>query len=230
MVEAVEKYADLVKGKIVVVRLAEWASSNIPGLEGLSRHDFERKTTVKGKKGGKSKKEDRPALKRIREINELRSVSEKIGKNILLHSSSLDLFFQLPRPEQRQLILDTRELADRLITENVTLTRKDRALEAENKMLREENEALHVMQNKQEKRMSEFEHKLGAAIKKGDERIRKEVLALFGVSDAAFSLAKYKESLEIEEEASISDALSKTLNTKDSSFNLLDELEDGMDF
>lgn len=230
MIEAVEKYADHNKGKIVVVKLAEWASANMPGLEGISRHDFERKNTIKGKKGGKNIKEDRPALRRIHEINESRSISKKMGKNILLTSSSLDLFFQLPRPQQRQLILDTRAQVDHLIVQNATLTRKDRSLETENKLLRDENDALRLRQNEQEERISEIERKVDAAIKRGDERIRTEVLASLGISDGSFSSVRYKDSLEIKEEASINDVLSRVLIEKTATNNLLDELEDGMDF
>ena len=153
-----------------------------------------------------------------------------MGKNILLTSSSLDLFFQLPRPQQRQLILDTRAQVDHLIVQNATLTRKNRSLETENKLLRDENDALRLRQNEQEERISEIERKVDAAIKRGDERIRTEVLASLGISDGSFSSVRYKDSLEIKEEASLNDVLSRVLIEKTATNNLLDELEDGMAF
>ena len=209
MVEAVENYAKQFPGKIIVTRLAKWSSDNFEGLEGVTRKDFERKRTIKSEKTGKKELADRPAMLRIREINDLRSVTEKIKRNTLLQSSRLNAYFELPGNIQRQLILDTRAQFDAITEKNVQLLRRNKLLEEENKLLREENERLQHEQDKLRKECILIEEKIDHAIRSADEEMRRQVLASFGVSNEGYFMTKYKKTLKLTEEASFDKATSQ---------------------
>ena len=209
MEQAVESYAKQFPGKIVVTRLAKWSSEYVEGLEGVTRKDFERKRFIKSEKTGKKEQTDRPAMLRIREINDLRSVTEKIRRNTLLQSSRLNAFFELPGHIQRQLILDTREQFDIITDKNVQLLRRNNLLEEENKSLREENDRLQQEQDNLRKECALIERKIDHAIRSADEGMRRQVLASFGVSNEGYFTTKYKTTLSLNEETSFDKAVSR---------------------
>lgn len=74
LLEAVVKYADQHRGKIEATKLAEWASENIEGLEGVADRHFTRPEEKTDPKTGKKVKKTKLCTEKITELNAARNV------------------------------------------------------------------------------------------------------------------------------------------------------------
>lgn len=193
LLEAVIKYADVHPGKINIVDLTKWAKENIPGLEEVSRFMFMRQRVVYDKRGV-PKKENRPCMDRIEEINKARGAEVRSRRNVLLTSSNMDDFFEYPKVEQRKMIAETRDYIK-------TLTSRIASLERENKTIRVDfGKSSDVCELEARiddiavrlKKMETFAKRLNKAM---DERYRRAALASIGVVDKNFDFEKNTESL-----------------------------------
>ena len=137
LVFAVEEYAKAHTGKIRVKDLAEWATNNIQGLEGVTYKNFTRLSRIDGKDVR------RECTKRLDEINQGRALEQDIkDNNILLTSSNPDKFLELNKSEKRQTIIETKKQMDLLMSRNKMLDQRNRVVETENISLKQQNEYL----------------------------------------------------------------------------------------
>lgn len=211
LTEAVVKYADAYLGRIKATELAEWASKNIPGLEGVRDYHFLRPTKEKDQKTQKIVERPKLCTVRIEEINAGRRTATEMSRNVLLNSTNIDSFLDLPVSEQRQAILDTRAQVGKVRSENLRFHRENESLLTKYGVLSEQAE-------KQESRIEELNRKfeklrivVNRAMAAYDEGERRKVLASIGICDGNLDLDTYVDSLSIElsEVFSISDAIKK---------------------
>ena len=198
LLDAVVKYSLAFPQKIVVTKLAEWASANIPGLEGVKAQHFTRPKITKNPKTKKTKEVVRDCKKKIDEINEARNPSTQASRNILLKSADINAFFSLSQSEQRALIIETRNTVDSLLKREAYLEKENQRLSAENADLKQ-NEA------DQEKRLNEINDSIRITVKKLDQLSKiftearlQEVLAGIGISDHDIDLVKNTASTKIQ--------------------------------
>lgn len=191
---AVIEYAKTHPGKIHAAKLARWASENIPELKGVRDYMFLRKTTTTTKNGKKIIK-NRPCSDKIEEINEARKTTASIATNILLHSSDPDDFLMLSRSQQRQAIIDTRSQVDKI-------TKRDRQLNDENRLLREENsellkktDLLETQCKEIRKEIAVFKKNLKVVLWKKVESNCKDELTSIGILDGGYDFNVYLRSL-----------------------------------
>lgn len=198
LLEAVVKYAELNRGKIVATKLAEWASANIDGLEGVRDYHFTRPYLEKEPTTGKNVSKAKRCTEKINKINAARNTIVAINGNTLLRSANVDAFFLLPKHVQRELILQTREQVDRLTATTQYLQRENRTIAEENKALRSTQEELSSVQtdiiNQQKKLMLLLRN----AISDIDECKRKEILEKIGIHNGTIDLLEYTKSLTYE--------------------------------
>lgn len=195
LMDAVVRYAEIYKGKIVVTRLAQWASQNIHGLEGVKNHHFTKDIIVTNPKTGKKQKKRRRCAEKIEELNAERSVSSKIKTNTLLQSANIDAFMDLPEDIKRQLIVETRKQVDELVAANRRLSRENAALSSENKEYKDKTDTLESMLKGIQQRQDTIEKTYVRTINFVDKNNQKETLGRLGVQDDGFDLNQYIRSL-----------------------------------
>lgn len=211
LTEAVVKYADVYSGRIKATELAEWAAKHIAGLEGVRDYHFLRSAKEKDSKTEKLVERKKLCTVRIEEINAGRRTATEMSRNVLLNSTNVDSFLDLPVSEQRQAILDTRAQVGKVRSENLRLHR-------ENESLKTKYDVLSDQAEKQEARIEELNRKLeklrrvvNRAMAVYDDGERRKVLASIGICDGNLDLDTYVDSLSIElsEVFSISTAIKK---------------------
>lgn len=211
LLEAVVRYAELHRGKIEATKLARWASENIAGLEGVADRHFTRPTEKKDPKTGKKVKEIRLYTAKLNELNAARNTVTQMNTNVLLKSSNIDKFLELPRHIQRGMILDTRAQVDRLIAENTYLRKENKVMGAKTLETFSYADSL----DKQLSALKKDHAKLLALITQAMEKIeadeRQWMLEGIGVCDGLFDLDTYVDSmtLRINEVSAINDVIRK---------------------
>lgn len=198
LTEAVVKYADVYFGYIKATELAEWASKNITGLEGVRDYHFLRPVKEKNLKTQKIVERPKLCTVRIEEINAGRRTATEMSRNVLLNSANIDSFLDLPVSEQRQAILDTRAQVGKVRSENLRLHR-------ENESLKTKYDVLSDQAEKQEARIEELHRKIeklrvvvNRVMAVYDDGERRKVLASIGICDGHLDLDTYVDSLSIE--------------------------------
>lgn len=195
LVLAVEKYAAAHRGKIQMTKLAEWARTNVPGLEDVKDINFKRRTTVKNPKTGKSESIKRQCTIRIEEINEARIPTAKKNINTLLHSANIDEFINLPIYEQRESIIEARRFMENLRHENSKL----RAEILRNRMNEEENSKISSEISTSIKKLQKAQEKLkfmvNQLVKYSNLIEAQEALVSVGVFTTGFDIKKFEASL-----------------------------------
>lgn len=229
LLTAVIKYADIYHGKIEASKLAAWAKVNIAGLEDVRDYMFLRPQTIKDVRGNK-KEVQRPCTIKINEINNARSVSAGITENVLLKSSDIDLFFSLPRPTQRKLIIDTRAQVDAILTRNAYLEKEYKSVMAENTSLKSNQEKFEAKLDSILKDFKTLQKRVQSWMKHTDEAMRKSTLEKIGIKDGSFDLDKNLEDLSIGiDEAFDIDKTIRNGKTNESS-SLASDIIEGIDF
>lgn len=241
LVDAVNKYADICKGRIKYKELAEWSATNISGLEEVRDYMFSRPIIETDPITGKKINKDRPCTVRIKEINMSRTVTAEISTNVLIQASNVDAFMSLPRAEQRRGILSTREQV-------ASLTKRNVYLERENKRIVDENESLKILSAELEAKLlsivetHEILKKQISYIRKfTDANQRKQALEQIGITEDGFQLLINQESMQIEKAFSFGQAIKKfqkvaeqTKELQESilseSSSLSDDIMKGLDF
>ena len=197
LTEAVVRYADVYHGRIKATELAEWASKNIAGLEGVRDYHFLRPVKERNSKTLKIVERTKLCTVRIEEINAGRRVATELSRNVLLNSTNVDSFLNLPVNEQRQAILDTRAQVSKLRTENNKLHRENESLSTKYRVLSEQAEKLDA----KIKELNQKQEKLRVAVNRAmmayDDEERRKVLASIGISDDTLDLDTYVDSLSI---------------------------------
>ena len=185
LLEAVLKYSDVCAGKIKYVELAEWASANISGLEGVKDYHFSR-PMVDIDKTGKKKTVVKECTQRIEELNKARSVTTSMKCNPLLYSSHVEDFFNLPRHKQVDSILETRKQIE-------SLAKQTRYAEMERDREHQENRLLRESQGEMEHKIKALSDKLiefGDALQKLkkliNDDLQKKALASIGLIDGKY--------------------------------------------
>ncbi len=209
LLEAVIKYEECNPGKIKATELAQWAADNIPGLEGVRDYNFTRPVAAINQKTGKTEMKDRPCKKRIREINVSFSSSVGLRRNVLLQSADIEQFFSLQRPDQRKLIIQTREQVESLKKANRILEREKSILSAENERLREQHQAFDQKRQELEKMLKSLGDQVKQCIRFTDEEKRRDALKQIGIGDETWDMEKLYNSAAIkyDEAFSISQAI-----------------------
>ena len=190
---AVISYAEVTDAKIKASDLARWASTNVPGLEGVRDYHFTR--PAKGAGQGK-----RPSTLRMEEINARRDTPTALKLNRLLFSSNIDEFFTLDHTCQRELILETRKTVEELKTANRNLTRQNEHTKKENERLTAQIQDQDVYK---EEKLADLQNELGRLEKAihllcmrfGEEHCQK-ALEEMGILNGKNSLQAYVHSLK----------------------------------
>lgn len=194
LLEAVLLYSDVCTGKIKYVELAEWASANIPGLEGVRDYHFSRPTVVTEKTEKKTVVKE--CTKRIEELNKARSVAVGMDLNPLLHSSRVDEFFDLQRHKQVDIILETRKQLE-------SVMRSARFAELERNRLQQENNLLRDSQGEMagnlkalSDKLTEFGGALRALKQYINNDLQRKALESIGLVDGEYyDLERFYQSL-----------------------------------
>ena len=191
---AVHEYAKCHPGKISISKLAEWASENIPALYGVKYADFQRlPRSGNAIKNGQKK----ACLLLIKEINQTRMSFNPKRFNVLLNSSDVCEFFNLPQSKQIDDILKSRQYVESLLKKNQTLSQEQRILQEENctikKKYMEISHRLEELQKELEQVKSIYSM-LEATI---DEHRRRKVLANIGVEEGFLDPTKAFESMSL---------------------------------
>lgn len=209
LTDAVIRYSEAFPGKIKVSVLARWASTNIPGLEGVKAHNFRSKRKVVNKRTGKVEELSLGAFERIQTINKIRTGDAAVRTNELFKQSDPDVFLGLPRMEQRRQIIETRGQYEKLADENRELRRQNNILKTDNICLRDDIEKLRERLGLIQKRQEQIEKKISLMVNIMDREKQRETLNSMGVMDGGFDLEKYQESLrlDIDEVFSISQSI-----------------------
>lgn len=198
LTEAVARYSDVYLGRIKATELAEWASKNIAGLEGVRDYHFLRPVKEKDPKTLKIVERAKLCTVRIEEINAGRRVALEMRRNVLLNSTNVDSFLALPVSEQRHVILDTRAQVSKLRSENMKLHRENESLLTKYRVMSEQAE-------KQEARIEELNRKqeklrvvVNRAMAVYDDEERRKMMESIGICDGSLDLDTYVSSLSIE--------------------------------
>jgi hypothetical protein len=228
LLEAVVKYADQHRGKIEATKLAEWASANIEGLEGVADRHFTRPEEKTDPKTGKKIKNAKLCTVKINELNAARNTVSAMNTNVLLRSANVDKFLGLPSQEQRRYILDTRAQVDKLVAENNCLRAENKAATAKAKALTVQMDALDNAVRGIKEQQNKVLALLARTMKVFDENERKKMLASIGVCDGKLDLDMYVDSLtqRINETSSINEVI-RNDKIQNSDVNTLME---GIDF
>ena len=92
LLEAVVKFSEIEKKKIKATELAKWCRNNVEGLEEVRDYHFTRPIKSKDEKSGKIIERPKLCTLKIEEINNSRSLTASINKNLLLRASNIDTF------------------------------------------------------------------------------------------------------------------------------------------
>lgn len=230
LLDAVIRYAEEFSGKIYASDLARWASSNISGLEGVRYYHFVRPVKTIDPKTGKKTEKKKLCTQRIDELNKARSVVYSVKQNVLLRSSRVDAFLELPVQTQRKMIIDTREQVDTLIKKNLYLTRSNKQLSAENQALLAENQSCKDKLNALTEKQKRLSMQVSALLNTYGEDSIRIALDKIGVTDQGFDLKKYTDSLtlDLQNVFSINTTIKKAEENHDSGF--VDDIMKGLDF
>lgn len=211
LLEAVIRYAEHYKGKIMLSKLAEWTAKNMEGMEEIKSYMFSRAGVVTDANGN-TRKTERPCTVRINQINAMRSVSTAIKSNPLLRSANLETFFQLPLSDQRQYVLDTREQVEQLAKRNQQLTSESDIMQTRiQEILNRDNELENMLADIQE-RQKLLDKRVNWIINAVDLEERTKALASMGVENGGFNLNTYRQGLseDLKHAFSIKDAISRS--------------------
>jgi hypothetical protein len=234
LLNAVVLYANLHPGKIEATKLAQWASQNVAGLEGVNHRHFTRTEEKKDPKTGKITTRIRSCTTKINELNAARSTVSAMNSNSLLRSSNIDKFFSLPVHEQRKLILDTRKQVDMLISENSYLRSDNKIAQEKNRKSSELTEALENELGALKKDHEKLLALVSRAMDSLDKTKRKTMLESIGVCDGWFDLDTYADSLtvRIDEVEAMNAVIKKDRTGNDVGLNRVgaNELMEGIDF
>lgn len=228
LLDAVVQYANQHPGKIEATKLAQWAAKNVAGLENVNHRNFTRPEEKKDPKTGKTITRIRLCAAKINELNAARNTVSAMNTNVLLRSSNIDKFFNLPIQEQRKLVVDTRKQVDTLISENAYLRSENKTVLEKAKKVSElaeslENE-LKPLKRDHEKLLALVSRVMGEF----DEAVRKKMLASIGVCDNWFDLDAYAESLTIRMEEA--ESINAIIRKNHIASNNTDDLMKGIEF
>lgn len=196
LLEAVIKFSEIEKGKIKATELARWARENMLGLEEVKDYHFTRAVKEKNDKTGKMEEKPKLCTLKIEEINKARTVTKSINSNMLLRSSNIDTFMEQPDTAKRKMVVQAREIVDKLVLQNGNLKRENEALKSQNKKLvseidyvKEQISAVEIAQRKLIKQVNYI-------MRITDETARKQMLSEMGIKDGSIDLDQYNDSLE----------------------------------
>lgn len=229
LLSAVVRYADEHEGRIKYSELAKWARENMLGMESVRDYMFYRPLREKNRKTGKITEVKKQCTKRVEQINESRSTVHAVRANALLHSASVNTFFDLPRSSQAELIVKTRELVDKMAATDKYLKNQNQALKVENEYLKAEGAKTAEKLKDLEVRVKMLQQSCDKILESNDESLRRQVLAEIGVKDGSFDLRMYMKSLKIELDEAFSINKAIMQQHKDTAISN-DELMSGLDF
>lgn len=211
LTEAVARYSDVYLGRIKATELAEWASKNIAGLEGVRDYHFLRPVKEKDPKTLKIVEHAKLCTVRIEEINAGRRVALEMRRNVLLNSTNVDRFLDLPVNEQRHVILDTRAQVSKLRAENMKLHRENESLLTKYKVLSDQAEKQEARIEELSKKQEKLRVVVHRAMAVYDDGERRKVLESIGILDGSLDLDTYvnRLSIDLSEVFSINAAIKK---------------------
>lgn len=198
LTQAVVKYADAYLGRIKATELAVWASKNIAGLEGVRDYHFLRSVKEKDNKTGKPVEHPKMCTVRIEEINASRRTTTEMSRNVLLNSTNVDRFLDLPVNEQRQAILDTRAQVSKLRSENMKLHRENESLSTKYRALSEQIENLEARIEELDRKQEKLRVVVNRAMAVYDDGKRRKMLESIGIRDGSLDLDTYVDSMSID--------------------------------
>lgn len=194
LLDAVVQYADIYKGKIKATELAEWARKNIAGLEEVKDYHFTR--PVKNLKTGKLEKKQ--CTERIESYNVSRDTRKRENRNVLLSTINIDNFFKLSDREQRNEVVQAREIVAEYRQTNSYLRKKTNYLSKLQNETEDKINELEKLVKDIKAKQNAIDKKVSKLIKNNTEEELREKLAEIGIEEGSFDLTKYNESLRLE--------------------------------
>ncbi|WP_022755554.1 hypothetical protein [Butyrivibrio fibrisolvens] len=192
LLDAVVKYSDTHKEKIKATELAEWARKNIPGLEEVKDYHFTR--PIKNPKTGALEK--KLCTQRIDDLNVARDTRKKENRNVLLSSVNIERFYSMSEREQRNCIVQAREIVAEYRKTNSYLRKKNDYLNGVYSINRDRLQELELLLKEVRTKQKQIDLTLSRLKKNLTEEKTKEKLAEIGITDGKFDLIKYNESLK----------------------------------
>jgi hypothetical protein len=196
LLTAVIMYSEIEHGKIKMTELAEWSRKNVPGLEDVQNYHFTRPIREKDPQTGKVKEHAKACSLRIDDINKSRQMAIKVKTNILLSSSNIDQFYELPKSVQRDLIFTTRQDFNLLLAKNANLRKNNDTLRFENNELCGKVEHIANVLDKTTKEIEVLSKQINYLMKEVDEEKQRETLRKMGIDNGKFTIKTYMESLK----------------------------------
>lgn len=196
LLEGVVRYSEFYNKKIKATELALWCRGNIDGFEEVRDYHFTRKIKVLDPKTGKMIDRQKSCTQRIEEINKSRSLRVSINSNLLLKASNIDVVFEQSQSVQRKLIVEAREMFDKLKSKNYHLERENEVLRSINNNQKASIAAADTKVSELQKSLNKLTKQVNYLMKGVDMENRKKALKEMGVEDELIDLNTYTESVQ----------------------------------
>ena len=198
LLEAVVKYASVCHTKIKATELAKWCNDNISGLEEVRDYHFMRPVRELNEKNGKVVERKKICTEKLEEINQARSVTMTVKKNIMLSPSvNIDEILVQPKNVLRKHMADTRSVVNELMHKNAYLKRENESLRVENKNFSNMNVVLNEKIQGIIREQKKLQQQIRYLMKSTEENNQRECLRSIGISDGEIDLQKNVESLTL---------------------------------
>lgn len=214
LLDSVVKYSEIEHGKIKITELTKWCRENVEGLEEVTRFQFTRNIQEKNPKTGKVTEHPRPCALKIEEINKARSITTRVNTNLLLKASNIDTFFSQPASVQRKMVVETREIVDKLTMRNVQLERENKAARIQTKEMKKTVDDLSEKISDIQTALNKLSKQVTFVMKISNDEMKKKMLAEMGIEDGKIDLAKYTDSLQVtlDQAMNINRSVQKAIN------------------
>ena len=193
LLEALIRYSDICTTKIKATELAEWAGTNVSGLEGVKDYHFTR--SIKDPRTGKPEK--RPVTQKLEEFNASRDIQSRATTNVIVNGCNIDSFFSMLYSEQRKTLSEAQSIISEYRKKNAYLQRQIDSLRTVNdeisKMLQVYAETIGTLKHTQKL----HEEKLSFICRVLEDAQLRMMAEEMGISDGDFDLVKYNESLKL---------------------------------
>ncbi|PKM51951.1 MAG: hypothetical protein CVV02_04895 [Firmicutes bacterium HGW-Firmicutes-7] len=214
LLEGVVRYSEFNKKKVKATELAIWCRDNVDGLEEVRDYHFTRNIQVHSPKTGKLIERQKLCTQRINEINKSRNLRVSINSNLILKASNIDVVFELSKSVLRNLIVETREMFDTLLSKNYHLERENEVLRSINKNQKTSIEEVNIKVSDLQKSLKRLSKQVNYLMKEVDMENRIKTLEKMGIEDEAIDLNTYTENLQqtIEDVMNINKILLEQIN------------------
>ena len=195
LTSAVLQYAEVCKGIIKNTELAEWARNNVEGLEEVQHYHFSRPIKAKSKTG-KVIERAKLCTTKIEEINFARQHLAKVENNVLLNTSNIEAFRDLPWSAQADIIVDARKQYNEQVQRNILLSRKYELLQQDEKVLHERADKIERTLKAHMDKLDIVASQIKYLMKQVDNAEQRKALESIGIFDKEIKMSTFIASLQ----------------------------------